>query len=177
MNHAPRRLEKVILQQAFAYRRLSWVERLLVQVGHWIPGPVKRVPGWKTIQEQNHRPWFPPFDQTRWQFLLEDTGQVPISALAARAAVLRRFDMRADLSADSHPVLLIRTEGEGQLAGQCHEELAARLPRVQSEWLSLCGQIPYLTHPHRMAKLIRGFLLGEETGTSREWERAERTVP
>ena len=76
---------------------------------------------------------------------------------AQRAAALQSFDVRPQLPSVTQPVLLVRTEGEGRVAARCHDELQAALPTVQSEWLHTCGQLPHLTHPHRLAKLLKPF--------------------
>ena len=157
----PDRIPRPILQGAFARRRLSLAERALVRMGRHLPGTVDRLPLREKIEAANHRPWFPPFDTVRWKFFLEDTGQVPIRALAQRGAFVRDTDFRDQIAAISQPVLLIRSEGEGLVSRRSIDELAAGLPNVREEWLHGSGHLPYLTHPHRLAKLIRGFL-GEE---------------
>ena len=40
-----------------------------------------------------------------------------------------------------------------------HEELEAALPHARSEWLHTTGQLPHLTHPHRLSKLVREFIV------------------
>jgi len=81
----------------------------------------------------------------------------PQSAGAARSLVLKESDVRDRLDEVSQPVLLIRTEGEGQLAAGCQELLAERIANTQVERLHSSGQLPYLTHPHRLAKLLKTF--------------------
>jgi hypothetical protein len=39
--------------------------------------------------------------------------------------------------------------------------LASGLPCARTEFLHTTGHLPYLTHPHRIAKLTREFLLDE----------------
>jgi pimeloyl-ACP methyl ester carboxylesterase len=72
-------------------------------------------------------------------------------------------DLRPDLPQIRQPVLLVRTEGEGAVSAACQEELAAALPHAKSEWLHTTGQLPYLTHPHRLAKLVKSFLVNESS--------------
>lgn len=154
----PRRVERLILQNAFARRRLSVSERLLTIMCGYSSRRLRDF-RWRTrFQQLNHRTWFPPFDFSRWQFLLDDTGQVPVAELAQRAAMLNRVDLRANLPNVTQPVLIVRAEGEGRLAEQCQNELEKALPNVRGEWLHSTGQLPFLTHPHRLAKLMRTFL-------------------
>ncbi|MGH7200709.1 MAG: alpha/beta fold hydrolase, partial [Planctomycetaceae bacterium] len=130
----------------------------VIRLGRHLPGRCERLPGLRAIQARNHRPWFPPFDRGRWQFFLDDTGCVPIRALAARAAIIRDADLRPRLADIAAPVLLVRCEGDGRVLSRCEDELEAALPDARSETLTGCGQLPFLTHPHRLAKSIREFL-------------------
>jgi pimeloyl-ACP methyl ester carboxylesterase len=161
MSIEPDDVESAILVCGSARRRLSLVERGLLAWGRVWPGPVRRIPGWLAVQQQNHRRWFPPFDATRWEFLLDNLGATPTAQLARRMSVMGGVDLRLDLPQIRQPVLLVRTEGEGAVSAACQDELAAGLPHAQSEWLHTTGQLPYLTHPHRLAKLVKSFLLKE----------------
>lgn len=158
MLQAAQRIPRAILQGAFAHRGLSLAERALVQVARHLRGNVDRLPLRAAVQANNHRPWFPPFDTTRWNFFLEDTGSVSIRSIARRAAVLRDTDLRDVLPRISQPVLLIRSEGEGLVSKRSIDELAAGLPNECTQWMHSSGHLPYLTHPHRLAKLVRDFL-------------------
>ncbi|HUG90360.1 MAG TPA: alpha/beta hydrolase [Planctomycetaceae bacterium] len=154
----PERIERAVLHGAFASRRLSVFERLLAVLGRTLPGTLARVPLCEAILRQNRRPWFPPFDAARFQFLLDDTGRTAIRTLARRAGLMRRTDLRPRLREITRPVLLVHTEGEGAVSARAQNELTAAIPDVRTEWLHTCGQLPHLTHPHRLAKLLRSFL-------------------
>jgi pimeloyl-ACP methyl ester carboxylesterase len=154
----PERIERAILLGGFAHRRLSRFERLLCLVGHYLTGPITRVPLHGTLQLASHQRGFPPFDATRWDFFAENTGQTPICDLADRAALLRTFDVRAQLKQVRQPVLLLRTEHEGAVSSAGRDELERGLPYAKSESMPLAGQLAYLTHPHRVAKAVRSFL-------------------
>lgn len=155
---APERIERAVLVHGFARRTWSRCERLLIRVGRCLPGRVSRLPLWRAIQEQNHRRWFPPFDAGRWEFYLENAGRTPIRALAARAALIHRWDVRARLGEITTPVLLVRGEGAGQVAAGDFEVLRAGLPQTETAVLHSTGHLPFLTHPHRLGKLVRDFL-------------------
>ena len=157
MLNEPDRILTAAIPGGYAHRRLSMTEKMLVGVGRRLRRPLASVPFWNTLQTQNHLPWFPPIDRGRWSFFLDDTGQLSVSALAERAAVLKEFDIRDRLGEVSQPVLLIRTEGEGQLAAGCQDLLEQRIENTQVERLHSSGQLPYLTHPHRLAKLLKTF--------------------
>ena len=154
----PDRISGVILQAGFARRTLSPFERLLARAGRFTPGCVANLPGWRWIQEQNHRPWFPPFDNGRWPFLMRNSGSTPIRDVARRAWLIHRTDLRPRLAEVRQPVLVLRSEGDGRVSARYQDELLADMPNASSESLHSTGRVPYLTHPHRLAKIIRSFL-------------------
>jgi len=159
MKLSPQRITRAIIQNGFAYRRLAGFERLLIRIGRRWPGSLDHVPGYRSLLRQNHAMWFPPFDPGRWQFFLRETGRVSVADLAGRAAVVRDTDLRPTLAEITQPVVLLGTEGEGRVNRLCREELAGALPNAAVEILADSGQLPCLTQPHRMAKLIDSFLL------------------
>lgn len=155
MLERPQRISNAILECGFARRRLSSAERLLIRVCLQSARRASEFPlrGW--IQEQNHCRWFPRFDDSRWRFYTENTGRVPVHELARRAAALRDFDLRSRLNEIRQPVMLVRSEGDGAVAAACQDELESGLTNAVSETIDSCGQLAFLTHPHRLAKLIR----------------------
>jgi pimeloyl-ACP methyl ester carboxylesterase len=155
----PQRIPRAVLQAGFAHRRLSPFERLLVRVGGFLPGVLGDVPYLEAIHRANHERSFPPFDLGRWSFFVENTGRTPLRDLARRAGILGSFDFRRRLPEIRQPVLLIQSEHDGRLANQSHTELARGLPNSTTELLHSIGKLAYLTHPHRLAKLVRTFLV------------------
>ena len=153
----PGRFDRTIIHAGFAHRSLSWFERLLIDVCRRLPGRLRHFPGRGAVQRQNHRRWFPPFDGTRWQFFSDNTGSAPLAELARRAAIVRDCDLRPLLPAIKQPLLLLRSEGNGPLLDACNQELANGLPHAAVESMNDTGQIPFLTHPHRLAKVVHGF--------------------
>jgi pimeloyl-ACP methyl ester carboxylesterase len=158
----PERIRRLVLAGAFANRRLSVVERLLIRLGCHAFGPARNVRGRISVTKANHRRWFPPRDDGRWQFFLDDTGGVPIRTIAQRAAVIRDTDLRPILPSISQPTLIIRGEGDGVIAGRCAEELASGIPHGRLEWMSNTGHLPHLSSPHRLAKQIRDFFTTDD---------------
>jgi len=151
------RVRHAILHAAFVHRTLSRFERFLIHACAVHPGRLRHLPLRTFIQRQSHRRWFPPFDRTRWQFLVDNTGAVSLADLARRAAMIRDCDLRRVLNEVEQPVLLVRTEGDGKILEDCGRVLAAGLPHAKVESMNDTGQYAYLTHPHRLAKLIDGF--------------------
>jgi pimeloyl-ACP methyl ester carboxylesterase len=156
------RTEGAVLLGGFARRRLSPFERLLCGLGRHLPGDLSRVPLRRTLQQASHQRGFPPFDATRWDFFVQNTSQTSIRDLAERASLMGRFDLTGKLSRIERPVLLIRTEHEGAISAAGQDGLERGLPNAKSESIPLAGQLAYLTHPHRVAKVVRSFF-GEAT--------------
>jgi pimeloyl-ACP methyl ester carboxylesterase len=158
---APARIRRLSIQAGFARRQFSGVERAgLTALSRW-PAPLSRLPTVRTLLDYNHARWFPPFDLTRWQFCRETLLSTPLPQLALRARLAQQLDLRADLPRVEVPVLLVATEGEGSLLAAAREELTARLPRCRVESLDNTGQLPHVTHPHRLAKLLSTFLAAD----------------
>lgn len=158
MRDHPRRIGPSIIQGGFAWRRLSRFERVLIQACRFHPGRLRHMPLRKLIQRLNHRAWFPSIDATRWRFFSDNAGSVPVATLAARSAIVRNVDLRQSLSRIEQPILLIRSEGDGAVPAEHQELLEHSLPHARTEWMHNTGHLPYLTHPHRLAKIMRGFL-------------------
>lgn len=158
----PERIAGLVLQHGFASRHLSWTERLLARCCQGSQRPLQSLPWRRRVQELNHRRWFPPFDGTRFEFLVESTGKIPLMDLSRKALAMDAVNLQDQLPRVACPVLLIRTEGQGQLESTGHDLLAKSLPKSHSEWLHSTGLHPYLTHPHRLAKLLKPFFLGEK---------------
>lgn len=163
MLQAPERVERAVLQTPFAVaRQFSMAERLLIRLGRKLKFRVGRIPAFRRLQAVNHASWFPPYDFTRFQFFTENTGHSPVATLAHRAALLRDVDLADRLSDISTPTLLLRTEGEGPQATALADDVERSIPNTITEWLHTTGHAVFLTHPHRLAKLVRPFCLGED---------------
>ena len=157
------RFPAAILQGGYATLNMTLSERILAAVGRIANSGVARIPFQRTIAEQNHRPWFPPFDFSRWEFFEEDSGRTLASEIAQRALAASKFDGENQLSNIRSRVLLLQSEGDGQKLRECHTVLKNGIARAETEEMLTCGRLPFLTHPHRLAKIIRRFFLGEES--------------
>ncbi len=151
-------VRSLTLHAAFAHLPLTVFERAAASVLRWMPGRVQSTPLWRGLQERGHRLWFPPIDPTRWLFYLDNASQTPVAELARRFGMLSRFDARSRLKQLAAPTLLLQVEGEGETQARCRDELAALLPNARTEFLHSTGLLAFLTHPHRLAKLIREFV-------------------
>lgn len=159
---SPDRIRKVVLQGPLIRFRLSRPERLCSHIIGWLPGDIDRLPGRRRVLEGHHRLWFPPFDHSRWEWTLDDTGRVRTAAVMRRLRTLHGIDFSERLGEISTPALIVSSEGEAFRHRESAAILSKRLPQARHEELSNCGHIPFVTHPHRLANLIRPFLLGED---------------
>ncbi len=157
MLDAPDRIAWASLQGGFAARRFSWTEKGLVALARRSGQPMGEFRPVTVVQEQNHRRWFPPFDITRWNFYERQMGSTPVRDVARLASIAGRADLRPRLAEITTPVMIVETEGDGSVATQAQQELAGRLARCTVENIDNCGTLPHLTHPHRLAKLLRRF--------------------
>lgn len=161
--NTPDRIRNVVLQGPLVKFRMSRPERLCSRLVGCLPGKIGRLPLRGRVLEGHHRHWFPPFDHSRWQWVLDDTGNVSTAAVMRRLRMLHDIDYAERLSGISTRSLVISSEGEAFRHRESAAILSKLLPDAQSEELSNCGHLPFVTHPHRLANLIRPFLLGEET--------------
>jgi pimeloyl-ACP methyl ester carboxylesterase len=157
--NSPSRIDRLVLQHGFASRRLSLFERLLMSACLRSSQTLDRMPQRRRFQAVNHQPWFPPFDHSRFEFLVDSTGSLFLQDLARQAWAVNSFNVVSRLSEIDCPVLLLRTEGEGRMAAQSQEVLESQLKNQRTEWLHSAGQHPCLTHPHRVAKLVKSFCM------------------
>ncbi|MBX3437408.1 MAG: alpha/beta hydrolase, partial [Planctomycetaceae bacterium] len=153
----PHRIERTSLQAGFAARPLSAMERALLQLARLQAKSLGETKTAVAIQRWNHRPWFPPFDATRWEFCEEQMKLTSLYDVTRRVTIAGRVDLRPCLAQIVPPVLVISCEGEGRVVQQAQRELVERIPRGSIVGLDNCGALPHVTHPHRLAKLLRGF--------------------
>lgn len=160
-NQSPNAIRAAVLHEGFFRRNASLTERLLAWGASRSNKRLAEFPNWSQLQEANHRRWFPPIDPSRWDFLLENLGATPArrwSSMARSAATTHNLKSRShDIQT---PVQLIRTEGDGPVATTAMNELMVQLPNVREETLHTSGHFAFLTHPHRVAKIVAGFLAG-----------------
>jgi pimeloyl-ACP methyl ester carboxylesterase len=164
-NHAGL-IGSLICQTPMLGLSLTGTERRLASLARHLPFRARRIPGRVMIQQRTHRVWFPPYDRSRFDFYLHNSGQQSISGMAQR--FLLSGESIPDWTAETVPekMLIVRTEGESPAQSAAAERLAEKLSHAQTEWLHISGQLACLTHPHRVAKLVREFLRPDATGVS-----------
>lgn len=159
-------IRRVILQSGWAHRSLTLAERGLLQLGRPFSSPMQRVPLWLSSQVANHRPWFPPFDETRFGFLLSELYKTPVNTLCLRMRAAQQTDLSESLAQITNEILLLRTEGDGKAIERQEDLLESKLPFCRSEWLHTTGHFVFLTHPHRLVKILRQFYNSDSSSPS-----------
>lgn len=152
-------VRRLVVQAPIVKYELSLLERLGAGVCSLLPRGVHNAPFRKRLLFSNHRLWFPPIDETRWQFLAANCLLTPLKTVAQRFRLLHRLDLTNRLKEISIPVLLVDCEGEPQRTKHTHQVLGRELPDATYEAVPNCGQVPHVTHPHRLAGLLKNFLL------------------
>jgi pimeloyl-ACP methyl ester carboxylesterase len=156
------RIRHAVLQGPVNGIRLSWLERLATRAAMLSPGRMSRVPFFRAALQNNHRLWFPPFDETRWQFMALNVGSVKIKTVARRLRMLNGLDWTERLAEIKTPTFIISAEGEATRHHDAAKLFASQIPGTKNERIPNCGHVPFVTHPHRLANLIGPFLRDEE---------------
>jgi len=154
----PSLIDRLIVQGVARRQKLSLAERLLAFGAQRSPRTVRQLPFSAKVLRMNHARWFPPLDPDRWQWFLDVTGEFPAALLATQALALHRADLSVDLPRVQCPVLVLDTEGAGPKARVEQAALRDHLQHGHAASLHTTGLYPYLTHPHRLVKLIRQFM-------------------
>ncbi|MBV9122610.1 MAG: alpha/beta hydrolase, partial [Planctomycetes bacterium] len=159
MRAYPERVNRAVIQGSFARRPLAPAEVLLAGLARYWPGPMSRLPLRRAILHRTHHEPFSNRPEEVWEFFLSRWGAQPMAAVARRALLLHRLDLRPTLAEIRHPVLLVCGDADPLVSPSCEEELLRGLPNVVRVQLENCGHLPLFTHPGTLADLLRGFLL------------------
>src|SRR5262249_51211050 len=93
-----------------------------------------------------------------WEFYLENSGAVPMAAVAQRALLMHRLDLRPILARVAQPVLLVCGDDDPMVGRDCEEVLLQGLPNVGRVEVDGCGHLPCSTPPDLLADVVRQFL-------------------
>ncbi len=156
----PSHVQRLILQSPLIRFELSKLEQLVGRACTLLPSSVRRAPFRRQLALANHRLWFPPIDQQRCHFLSENMMSTPLSVVAQRFLMLHRFDLASRLAEVKCPTLIINSEGDPQRSKDAGDTLNSGIQGSQHEVISNSGQVPFVTHPHRLANLIKPFVFG-----------------
>lgn len=154
----PERLPRAVLQGGFARRPLAPTEILLASMARYWSWPMRRIPFRRQLVARNHHAPFATRPTEVWEFLLERWGSTPMSAVAQRALLMHRLDLRPLLREVRQPVLLVCGDADPLVHRHCEAELLAGLPNAGRVEIGGCGHNPQYTHPDALAEIISQFL-------------------
>jgi len=162
---APERFPRAILQGGFARRPLAKAELMLASWGRYWRGTMAALPLRTTVLRAAHSAPFVGREPELWNYCLQRAAAPPMAAVARRAVMLQRLDLRPILPSITTPVLLICGDCDRVVGKKCEEELQHGLPRVARAELENCGHLPQFSHPEVMAEAMRMFLTSKEPRT------------
>ncbi|MCI0461039.1 MAG: alpha/beta hydrolase [Gemmataceae bacterium] len=154
----PERLPRAVLQGGFAYRPLAWAEVGLAHFARYWSGPLRWLPLRQQILFRNHGSCFRGLPPEVWGYYLQRSGSTPMTALAHRALLLHRTDLRPLLPQIRQPILLICGDCDPLVGPGCERVLLAGLPDSTRAEITHCGHEPMFTHPEAVAELVYRFL-------------------
>jgi pimeloyl-ACP methyl ester carboxylesterase len=158
LHQKPDRLPRGILQGGFAHRPLAPVSVLLASFARYWPGGAGLLPFRPALLRRAHFGPFAGREAELWDFMLTRWARPRIAALAQRARMLHRLDLRPLLPHIRQPVLLICGEDDPLVGKRCEETLVQALPNAGRVELSGCGHNPVFSHPEVLAEVVRQFL-------------------
>ena len=154
----PERLPRAILQGGFAWRPLELAENLGARLFRYVPGMMKALPLRAATLYRTNAVLFAHRPPEVWDFFLERSNAHPIAAVAHRALMVHRLDLRATLAEVRQPVLLVCGDKDPLVSRACEEVLLRGLPNAARVQLDRCGHNPLFTHPEVLAEVVRLFL-------------------
>jgi pimeloyl-ACP methyl ester carboxylesterase len=154
----PERLPRAVLQGGLAHRPLTRAEHLLARVACFVPGSMARVPLYQTLTRALHREAFAGRPPAVWDYFLECLGGAAVAAVAHRALLLRRLDVRPLLPEVRQPVLLVWGGRDHVVPPASADVLLRGLPNAGCVIIEDCGHVPSYTHPEVFAEVVRQFL-------------------
>lgn len=155
----PRRYPRAALQGAFARRPIGFAERLALAAGRHVPGRLGNLPMRQPVLRWTSAAHFDQALPESWPVYLEENGKTPIAAVAHRADLLGRLDLRPVLARIPTEILVISSRDDRIVPAACSEELCALLPRATSHNEERIGHQPHFTHPEQLADWIGSFLV------------------
>lgn len=158
---APRRFTHGVLQNGFARRPLTPLQRRLCQNARFLPWQYDDWPEiYARVMRRVERPSFAVMPPAVAGFFLRCGGRTPIRAACLRALAIGRTDLRGVLPSIRTPLLLLTGDHDPLVPPGCSGELEGGLPDVRRVEFANCGHYPQYTHPGPMAEVIERFTFG-----------------
>src|SRR5690606_26040411 len=90
-------------------------------------------------------------------FLLQEAGETPVREFASQFLAAAQTDLTTRLSEIKQPVMVLHCEGEGRQVAATSTSVEQGLPNSCREEMYHSGHFPYLTHSHRLVKILKPF--------------------
>jgi pimeloyl-ACP methyl ester carboxylesterase len=158
MAQEPARLPRVVLQGGFACRPLASAELLLARMARYWPWKMRSLPLREALLIGDDSRPFRAGPREVYEFYLASTGEIPMTAVAHRALLLHRLDLRPLLPRIRQPILLLCGDADPVVNRDCEDVLLRGLPNAGRLEFRNCGHFPYYTHPDDLAEAVRCFL-------------------
>ncbi len=155
---APACWARGVLQGGFARRPLAPAEVLLSSWARWWPWPMRRLPLHRQLLRSAHAEPFVGRPPEFWDYFIERFESPPMRAVAQRAQVLNRTDLRPILPRVHQPILLICGDRDPLVGKECEQVLLAGLPNAGRAEFARCGHVPQFSHPELLAEVVARFL-------------------
>ena len=149
----PERIPRAVLQGGFAHRTLAPVELTLALLARSWPGTMHWLPLRERLNRRFHIGAFT--CPEAWEELERVSGEAPIAAVAHRAVMMHRLDLRPILPEIQQPVLLVCGDDDPLVGKECEADLLKGLPNAGRVELPKCGHFPYFTHAEALADVVR----------------------
>jgi pimeloyl-ACP methyl ester carboxylesterase len=158
LHRYPARFGKAVVQGGFARRPLGFGERCLARVGRFVPGTMSSMPMRERMLKTLDAPAFVGAPDEVWRFYLANSEVTPNRAIARRALLLHRLDLRPTLAEIRHPLLMIGGDNDLLVPKRFEEEVLRGVPSARRVEFERCGHYPQYTRPERVAGEMVAFI-------------------
>jgi pimeloyl-ACP methyl ester carboxylesterase len=159
LHTSPKRFLRAAIQSSFAHRKLAPMERAMASLARYWPGRMGELPLARMMQRRADAPAFASSAPGVWAFQRANSATTPVRAFAHRALLIANLDLRPQLAAITHPIMLLEGESDSIVGRSCTDELANGLPHADRLEFADCGHYAQYTHAAAVAETLRRFLL------------------
>lgn len=158
LHRYPVRFEKAVVQGGFARRPLGFGERCLARAGRFVPGTMRWMPMREKMLKKLNAPEFSGAPDEVWRFYLANSEVTPNRAIARRALLLHKLDLRPSLATIPHPLLMIGGDNDLLVPKRFEEEVLRGVPNARRVEFERCGHHPQYILPERFAGEMVAFI-------------------
>ena len=158
----PDRLTRGVLQNGFAHRPATRLQRQLARSARFWPGWVGDWPAiHRRVMWHLERRMLSALPPPVADAFFAHAGRTPLRAVALRGLTIDRTDLHPVLPRVRQPVLLLTGDCDRLVPPACWDELERGLPDMRRVLIAGSGHYPQYTHTREMAEAIGAFLGSE----------------